>query len=340
MSMRILVGASARGRVDAYRKEIDAALPVELRHATFDFDLCDAPDRWSDALRSADVLVLTNRNISEEALASASSLRFVQKLGIDCDHLPLAACRQRGIGVSVISDIGHVAVAEHTIALAMASSRNLIASHNAVVRKENPGRLEPIHTTQEKRHVNWLGLPSSAYPLAADMTFGIVGLGEIAREVARRASCLFARIVYTKRNRLPVATEKALGVTYRPMLDLLAEADVVSLHATLPDGAPPIIGAREWAAMKRSAYFINTARGNQIDQRALIDALAAGRLRGAALDVFEEEPVFDDSLISLPNVILTPHTGIMIPMGRRFQGALTNIAALALGQPISGLVEP
>jgi phosphoglycerate dehydrogenase-like enzyme len=336
--MRILIGAAARGRVDLYRKEIAAALPAELRRATFDFDLDDSPDRWGAALADAEVLVLTSRNISDEALGTARSLRFVQKLGIDRDHLPLAACRRRGITVSVVSDSGHVAVAEHTLAVAMAGSRNLVASHNAVVRRENPAHLEPIRTTQEKRHVNWLGLAQDGYPLAADMTFGIVGFGEIAREVARRASGLYARILYTKRNRLSRDAEDALGVSYRPMADLLAEADVVSLHATLPDGAPPIIGPGELAAMKPGAFFINTARGNQVDQRALVDSLRNGRLRGAALDVFEFEPVFDEALLALPNVILTPHTGILMPGGRRFSDALSNIAAFASGRAVPGTV--
>jgi glyoxylate reductase len=336
--MRILIGAAARGRVDPYRKEIAAALPAELRDATFDFDLSDSADRWGEALSHADVLVLTSRNISEDALRAAASLRFVQKLGIDRAHVPVAACHRLGIAVSVISDSGHVAVAEHTLALAMAGSRNLIASHNAVMRRENPAHLEPIRTTQEKRHVNWLGISQDAYPLAADMTFGIVGFGEIAREVARRASGLYARILYTKRNRLPRDVEDALGVSYRPMMDLLAEADIVSLHATLADGAPPIIGARELAAMKPGAFFINTARGNQVDQRALVDALQSGRLRGAALDVFEFEPVLDEALLALRNVILTPHTGILMPRGVRFRDALSNIAAFASGRPVSGSV--
>lgn len=336
--MRILIGAAARGRPEQYRKEIAAALPAELAEATFAFDLDDRPDRWGNDLRRADALVLSSRGIGEESLRQATNLRFVQKLGLDASRFPADACIRRGIRVSVLPDSGHVAVAEHTIALALAGTRNLVRSHNAVLRRENPAQLAPLQTTQDKRHVNWLGLPESAFPLASDLAFGIVGFGEIAREVTRRASTLFARVLYTKRHRLPEATERELDVEYRSPMDLYHEADIVSLHATLPDGEPPIVGAREFSAMKQGAYFINTARGNQIDQSALVEALRAGHLRGAALDVFEIEPVLDDALLALPNVVLTPHTGILMPTGRRFRGALSNIAAFASGRPIAGLV--
>ncbi len=336
--MRVLVGAAARGRPDQYRKEIAAALPGELRDATFAFDLGDAADRWGDELARAEAIILTSRGLAPEAIEKAAALRFVQKLGIDVDRVGLDACRRRGIKVSVLPDAGHVAVAEHTIAMALAGTRNLISTHGAVMRKENPQRLDPVRTTQAKRHVNWLKRSEAEFPLAADFTLGLIGFGEIAREVARRASRLFARIVYTKRKRLSVELEQQYGISFMNLDDLLAQSDIVSLHATLPDGGRPIIGAQEFAAMKQGAFFINTARGNQVDQGALVAALKADCLRGAALDVFETEPVFDEALLGLPNIILTPHTANLMPTGRRFRDALVNVCAVCGNRAAAGLV--
>src|SRR5690606_14489340 len=116
------------------------------------------------------------------------------------------------IVVSVLPDAGHLAVAEHTLALALAGARMLVPTHNALMRGENPRGLAPVKTTQSVRHVNWLGWPEQAFELLADQTLGLIGFGEIAREVARRAQGLFGRIVYTKRNRLPASVERAWNV--------------------------------------------------------------------------------------------------------------------------------
>lgn len=336
--MRILVGSLARGRPAQYHREIEAALPPELSDATFAHDLGDDVDAWGEGIAQADVIILNSRGFGSRGVASARCLRFVQKLGIDTSLVDVASCRARGIPVSVLPDLGHVAVAEHTLAMILAGSRNLVASHQRVVRKDNPRKLTHIRTSQVQRHVNWLDQPDNAFPLVCDATLGLVGFGEIAREVAKRASGLFQAIVYTKRRRLAPELERQLGVSFLDAADFYRTADIVSMHATLPQGAPPIVGARELAMMKPGAYFVNTARGHQVDQVALIDALRSGRLRGAALDVFETEPVQDDALLTLPNVILTPHTAIMLPLGRRFRDALLNVAAFAAGRSPAGLL--
>jgi len=334
----VLVGAAARGRPEQYRKEIAAVLPDALRDTVFRFDLGDEADIWGAELAQAEAVILTSRGLAAEAIEAAARLRFVQKLGIDADRVDLDACRRRGIKVSVLPDAGHVAVAEHTLAMVLAGTRNLLPTHGAVLRRENPRGLAPVRTTQAKRHVNWLGLPEADFRLAADLTLGLIGFGEIAREVARRAAALFARILYTKRRRLGTETERQYGVSFMSMDDLLAQSDVVSLHATQPDGAPPIVGRRELAAMRTGAWLINTSRGNQIDQVALVAALRDGSLRGAALDVFETEPEFDEMLLGSSRVILTPHTANLMPTGRRFRDALANVTAVRAGRGVAGLV--
>ena len=336
--MRLLIGGAARGRPEQYKKEIAAVLPAELRDASISFDLSDNADEWGEEIAHCEAIILTSRGLGPTAIQRASKLRFVQKLGIDVARVDVEACRARGVKVSVLPDAGHVAVAEHTVAMILACTRNLISTHAAVVRGENPAELVPIKTTQNKRHVNWLQLPEQDFPLLTDLTLGFVGFGEIARETAQRARGLVSRIVYTKRNRLDASVEREYGVSFKSLDDLLGQADIVSILATQPDDAPPIIGARELGLLRPHAFLINTARGNQVDQAALIRALEANRLRGAALDVFEYEPVLDSKLLELSNVILTPHTANLMPTGRRFRDALANVAALSTNRPLTGLV--
>jgi phosphoglycerate dehydrogenase-like enzyme len=335
--VRVLVGAAARGRPQQYSKEIAAVLPASLAKARFSFDLHDGDDDWDPSIAEAEALVLTSRGLGEAAVASASRLRFVQKLGQPVDGAVLRACRDRGIVVSVLPDAGHVAVAEHTLALVLAAARNLVATHEATRRGENPAGLVPVRTTQTARHVNWLAYPEDDFRLLADQTLGLVGFGAIAREFAPRAAPLFERVVYTKRQRLAMDEEARWGITYAPMADLLAQADVVCLLATQADGHPPILGATQFAQMKRGAWLVNTARGNQVDQAALVRALG-GHLGGVALDVFETEPVLERDLLDLPNVLLSPHTANLMPTGRRFAPALANIERVWAGRPPLGVV--
>lgn len=336
--MLVLIGSAARGRPDVYRKEIEAALPPSLADVRWAFDLNDDDGAWGEDIESCDAIVLTSRGLGGRAIERAGRLRFVQKLGIVAERVDTDACKARGILVSVVPDAGHVAVAEHTVAMMLCFTRNLVSSHEAVVGGENPRHLAPLKTTQNVRYPNWLGLPESNFPLLCDLTVGLIGLGEIAREVASRARALGMNVVYTKRSPLPGAVEEKLAVKYLPLPELLSRSDFVSLHTTRPEATKPLIGKREFGLMRSSAVIINTARGNHIDEDALVEALQARRIGGAALDVFAEEPLRREDLRKAPNVLLTPHSAGVNPMGRRFLPALMNLNSLLRCERLKGLI--
>jgi glyoxylate reductase len=140
-------------------------------------------------------------------------------------------------------------------------------------------------------------------------TLGIVGLGAIGRAVADRARGFHMRVLYTKRTRLSEAEERALDVDWRPLDELLRESDFVSVNPLFTPETRHLIGERELALMKPTAYLINTSRGPVVDEAALVRALREGRIAGAGLDVYEHEPRVTPELITLPNVVLTPHVG-------------------------------
>jgi glyoxylate reductase len=140
-------------------------------------------------------------------------------------------------------------------------------------------------------------------------TLGTIGLGAIGRATVYRARGFGMRVVYTKRQRLPVAEEEALGVQYRTLPELLSESDFVVVNASYHPGTHHLIGAKELSLMKPTAYLINTARGPIVDEAALVEVLRAGRIAGAALDVYEREPEVTPALKELSNVVLTPHIG-------------------------------
>ncbi len=144
-------------------------------------------------------------------------------------------------------------------------------------------------------------------------TLGIVGLGRIGKAVAKRALVFGIQVVYYKRHPLSGQEEKGLGVSYLPLDDLLKTADVVSLNLPLTKESRHLIGQRELNLMKSSAFLINTARGGIIDEGALVRHLQMGKIAGAGLDVFENEPKIPNALLKLDNVVLTPHIGTATP---------------------------
>ena len=138
---------------------------------------------------------------------------------------------------------------------------------------------------------------------------GIVGLGGIGRRVAERARAFGMEIAYHSRHRAPAEVEAALGAERMPLERLLRESDVVSLHCPLTPETRHLVGARELESMKESAVLVNAARGPVVDERALAEALAAGRIAAAGLDVYEHEPRVEPRLLELENVVLSPHLG-------------------------------
>lgn len=261
----------------------------------------------------------------------------MQKLGAS-GWIDVAACRAHDIAVSVLPHAGHVAVAEHTIMLMLSSARQLLSTHAAVLRGDNPAGLERIATSRSRRHSNWLDLPRDSFHSLSGQTLGLVGFGDIAQHVAKRARAFDMRVTYTKRTRLDPHAEAAFGVAYVDLAWLLRSADYVSLHATQAENDPPLIGRDELALMKPEAVLVNTARGNQIDQCALLEALRAGRLRGACLDVFATEPVLGAEFSDVPNVVLTPHTAGVVPWNALYGEALRNIERFLMSGTAEGLI--
>jgi phosphoglycerate dehydrogenase-like enzyme len=250
--------------------------------------------------------------------AAAPRLRLVQLLSAGYDAVDLLAARRARVPVCNNGGANAISVAEHALLLMLAVSRRVIWQHASV----SGGR--------------WRGNgPAPRMYELNNKTLGIVGLGTIGKKVARLAQAFGMRVLYYDIARLSEDAEDALGVRFRLLRELLAEADIVSLHVPLDHSTRGMIGAGELALMKARAILVNTARGPVVDERALQVALAGGRLFGAGLDVFDPEPPASvNPLLKLDNVVLTAHFAgpTWDNHVARFRNAFDNVQRVARGE--------
>ncbi len=251
--------------------------------------------------------------VDEELLDAAPKLKIVSNVAIGVDNLDLRLMEERGVWATNAPDAFVASTADCTIALMLGLLRKI----NAADRYVRSGHW-PDDGFQPG---NWDGL------LLAGKTLGIIGYGRIGQAVARRAKAFDMRVIFHSRN-------AANDAGYRTLNALLAEADVLTLHTPLTEATRHLIDAAQLNQMKSSAFLINMARGAVVQEQALVDALQAGKIAGAALDVFEFEPVVHPALLRMPNVCLTPHSGGGTQESRRAARRLCaeNIAAALQGK--------
>jgi len=244
------------------------------------------------SLGDVDALIVRNRTrVDAELLARAPKLRVVGRLGVGLDNIDVEACKARGIQVIPATGANALAVAEYVVCAAMLLLRGAYLSSAEVAAGEWPrGALG------EGREV-------------AGKTLGIVGFGGIGRLVAKLAQGLGMNVIAADALIPPASPVwRGSGVVQRPLDALLAESDAITLHVPLTNDTRRLIDAARIGRMKQGAVLINTARGGVVDEAALVAALKSGRLGGAALDVFEHEPLPAGSpLADAPNLLLTPH---------------------------------
>ena len=251
--------------------------------------------RIAEALRDADgALVTLNERIGAAETAGATKLRAVANVGVGHDNLDVAALQARGIIATNTPDVLTETTADMAFALLMAAARRVT---------------EAERWLREGRWTQW----SFDTLLGVDVhgsTLGILGMGRIGQGVARRGAHGFGmRVLYHNRNRLPDGIERNCRARHVDFATLLAESDHLVLVLPYSPSSRHVIDAAALAKMKPTATLTNIARGGLVDEGALADALANGRLAGAGLDVFEDEPAIDPRLLALRNVVLTPHVG-------------------------------
>jgi D-3-phosphoglycerate dehydrogenase len=235
------------------------------------------------------LLVRSQVKVDAEALAAGGRLLVVGRAGVGTDNIDLEAATRAGVTVVNAPTANTIAAAEHTLALLYALARRIPAADASVRRGE------------------WKRAQFMGQELRG-RTLGIVGLGRIGMAIADRARAMEMELL----GHDPYVTEEAAGqhgVQLVPLAELLERADAVTLHVPLSHATRGLVGAAELARMKPGAVLVNVARGGVVDEPALADALAGGRLGGAAIDVFEHEPPTDSALLRVPNTVLTPHLG-------------------------------
>lgn len=273
--------------------------------------------------------------------AAGPSLRLVQLWSGRRDRVDLEAARARGVPVALMPQRGCIAVAEQTLLLMLGLSKKVVRAHSATAGGEyRELRIEPIRTEERRHRFQWMELPG-IFELHG-LTLGLVGFGEIATEVARRARAFGMDVVYWTRRRLPAGIEAEEGVRFRDFPELLGESDFVSLHVPLTAQTERLIDAGALARVKPGAYLVNTCRGGVVDEDALVEALGSGRIAGAGLDVFLHEPVpHDHPLLRLDNVLLAPHLGGGSGGARakHAEDLMANLARLREGRPVRHLLD-
>jgi glyoxylate reductase len=273
------------------------------------------------AVAGADAVVTLLHDRVDDAFLDAAgpSLRVVANVAVGYDNIDVPACGRRGVAATNTPGVLVDATADIAMALILMSTRRLGEAERMV---------------REGGTWSW----SMFFMLGAGLqgkTLGIVGLGQIGAATARRARAFGMGIAYAGRRRADAALESELGAAMLDLDELLATADVVSLHTPLSDVTRHLIDARRLALMKPTAHLVNTSRGPVVDEAALAAALQAGTIAGAGLDVFEREPEIDPGLRGLENVVLIPHLGSATIETRTAMGVLAaqNAVAVLAGKP-------
>ena len=245
-------------------------------------------------VKRADILfALLHDTVSADVLAANPKLKAVTSMTITPDRIDVKEATRRGIIVTNIPAVVTEATADICFAILLAVARRVVEGDNAFRKGIYPGS-----------QGNYF-----AGAAVSGKTLGVVGAGRIGQAVARRGRGFGMTILYTDPVRLPEALEKELGAKQVPFDTLLAESDFVSLHPQMSPETRHLMGAAQFAKMKKTAYIVNTSRGPVIDEKALVKALKAAQIAGAALDVYENEPAVEPELIGMKNVVLTPHLG-------------------------------
>ena len=272
------------------------------------------------------VAMLTDRVDAELLDRAGPGLRAVANYAVGFDNLDLEACTARGVLATNTPDVVTEATADLAWALLLAAARR-VAEGDRFLRARRPWVWGPEFFLGFEVH---------------GKTLGVIGLGRIGRAVARRAAGFGMAVRYTARHRLPAAEEAALGVAWRELDELLAEADFVSIHTGLSAATRHLIDAEQLARMKPTAVLVNTARGPIVDEAALAAALAAGELGAAGLDVFEREPEVHPGLLGLDNVTIVPHLGTSTLETRVAMGmtAAANLLSALEGRRPPNLLNP
>lgn len=249
-----------------------------------------SPEQQRTAIRDADVTFVMAMPVGAELLASAAKLQLIQKLGAGTDRIDLAACRQRNIAVARLHGGNAIPVAEHTLLLMLAVCRRL----PLMDRRTRNGAWDKEDARGNSRQLR-------------GKRIGLVGFGAIGQMVCRLLSGFDAEVVYFDPAPRLRSTPAGLNARQLDLDELLATSDIVSLHLPLLPDTAGIIDAKRIAAMKPGAVLINCARGGLVDEPALADALASGRLFGAGIDVFSQEPPLGNPLLASDRTVVTPH---------------------------------
>ncbi|MCI4326642.1 MAG: hypothetical protein L3K16_03280 [Thermoplasmata archaeon] len=299
--------------IDAAAVELLRSGPCRVIDATAGAEALDAalPGAWG-------LIVRSRTKVNGTLLAKAPHLQFVARAGVGVDNVDLPAVTARGVRVANAPTAATVAVAELTVTFLLLLARGLYprivdTKSGGWKRGENGGELR-------------------------GKTVGFVGYGRIARETASRLAPFGVTTVAHD----PFVTKTADGTPLLPLDDLLARCDFVSLHAALTPENRHLIDAARIGRMKRGAFLINVARGPLVDEAALLAALDAGHLAGAALDVFEVEPPAGSNLVGHPKVVATPHLGASTHEGQGLAGrqVVEETLRALRGEPLQALVNP
>lgn len=277
----LLAGTYPEGTADKFR----AMLPGH------DIYTAETQEQY-DAVTDCEIVVVRVLKTPEKTLADKSALKAVIRWGAGYDSVDIEAAGKRGVKVANTPGVNSYAVAELAVGLMLSVNRRIDAN----ARQCRAGVWD--RNTYAKRSAT-----------LNHKKVGIIGGGNIGRRVAKIVQALGAEVVYYDVFRLPEDTEKAYGMRFVTLEELLESADVVSIHVPLLDGTRHMIGRGELARMKPNAVIVNTARGGLIDDGALAEAVSAGKLGGAGLDCVENEDLASNPLKDFDNVVITPHVG-------------------------------
>ena len=298
------------------RPELLQRIPADLPHVVA---AAGPGDVWSAddlaAMADVDALLVAAEPVNEQLLAACPKVKIVQRLGVGYNTLDLEAAARRGIPCCNVAGVNKEAVAEHAMAMMLALATRL----------PETDRLTRAGQWKEARL-----LTQQTFELAGK-TLGVIGLGDTGSNLALRARSFGMTIVYNDVREIDPEIIERLGANFMEKDDLFAAADIVSIHTDLNAETTGMADARRLALMKPSALLICCARGHIVDEAALRDALNAGRLAGAGIDVFSEEPLpADNPLLAAKNILITAHVaGVNPESGRRaIQRALDNVRAV------------